>query len=335
MGSSAMKTRSVVMNHQKAIFCICLVSALFASIAMGLQHRDQIKHLVVFGNSFSDNGNTYAASGDTYPGLPYFRGRFSDGLTWPAYFAKRLHLDIDQSEAFNNFAYGQAQIKGVIPLKTYYPSYPDKQWSFSVPDLSGQIDQYLKKTPQAIEMSLFVLFMGANDFLNYVPHSEKNDQDFALHRAKVFTYQIGRLKKQGAKRIIAFTIRRLQSSPLARQLARQHGDQYMEKLSKMISVFNQYVIKQYEDDDQVWVYDVYAFDQKLQSKPKQYRWQGKTYLMSNMSDPCYLNHGNYIDQTSDVCKNPQQYFYFDRIHPTTYAHGLMAEDLYQSWQAAG
>jgi phospholipase/lecithinase/hemolysin len=39
------------------------------------------KQLVIFGDSYSDNGNVYAASKNTYPGQAYYLGHFLDGLS--------------------------------------------------------------------------------------------------------------------------------------------------------------------------------------------------------------------------------------------------------------
>jgi|SRR5215469_9709362 len=42
------------------------------------------QRLVVFGDSLSDNGNSFALAG--FPGFPYFEGRYSNGPNWVDYF---------------------------------------------------------------------------------------------------------------------------------------------------------------------------------------------------------------------------------------------------------
>lgn len=45
-----------------------------------------------FGDSLSDTGNGYTASGGTFPPSPYQDGRFSDGPLWVEYLASGLGL---------------------------------------------------------------------------------------------------------------------------------------------------------------------------------------------------------------------------------------------------
>ncbi|MDK2413159.1 putative Ig domain-containing protein, partial [Aphanizomenon sp. PH219] len=60
------------------------------------------KNLVIFGDSLSDTGNAYKASGNTFPAPPNYQGRFSNGLVWVDYFAHDLQFT-DQS--IQNYAF--------------------------------------------------------------------------------------------------------------------------------------------------------------------------------------------------------------------------------------
>ena len=57
--------------------CIALLSA----------QASAYSSLVVFGDSLSDTGNVYAATGGVIPGAPYASGRFSNGPIWLDTFA--------------------------------------------------------------------------------------------------------------------------------------------------------------------------------------------------------------------------------------------------------
>jgi phospholipase/lecithinase/hemolysin len=46
----------------------------------------KVHNLVVFGDSLSDNGNTYVAAG--LPKPPYYHGRWTMGITWVDYFTR-------------------------------------------------------------------------------------------------------------------------------------------------------------------------------------------------------------------------------------------------------
>ena len=57
--------------------------ALAACALAGAASAQSYDRLVVFGDSLSDNGNLYLATGRTTPASPpYFQGRFSSGPVW-------------------------------------------------------------------------------------------------------------------------------------------------------------------------------------------------------------------------------------------------------------
>ncbi|RKO86273.1 hypothetical protein BDK51DRAFT_31840, partial [Blyttiomyces helicus] len=56
-------------------------------------------HLVVYGDSFSDTGNTFKLSNGTWPVSAYFHGHFSNGRLWQEVAAQELHA-VRTNEAF-------------------------------------------------------------------------------------------------------------------------------------------------------------------------------------------------------------------------------------------
>ncbi len=66
----------------------------------------EINQLYVFGDSLSDVGNVFRATGRQYPASPpYFQGRFANGPVWVEYLADDLKLPRNPS---TNFAFGGA-----------------------------------------------------------------------------------------------------------------------------------------------------------------------------------------------------------------------------------
>jgi phospholipase/lecithinase/hemolysin len=62
-----------------AVVASCLPSTSAAPSAYGRR----IKHMAVFGDSYSDTGNVYKLSHGAWPlPHPYFHGRFTNGPTW-------------------------------------------------------------------------------------------------------------------------------------------------------------------------------------------------------------------------------------------------------------
>lgn len=106
--------------------------------------------IAIFGDSLSDTGNLYAATGGAIPAAPYVDGRFSNGPIWAD----------DMIGAFNakglfgqSFAYGSAN---VIENGDF------------IPDLGTQIGIFETFVPDEVlgDNPLAALWMGANDLFD-------------------------------------------------------------------------------------------------------------------------------------------------------------------------
>ena len=99
-------------------------------------------HVVVFGDSLSDNGNA---------------GRFSNGPVWVEVLANRLGLALRPSQAGGrNYAVGGARLD---PHSGEH-------------SLRAQADQFLRASPPA-GRTLYVVYGGGNDVLGAVGHPER------------------------------------------------------------------------------------------------------------------------------------------------------------------
>ena len=300
----------------------------------------KVNHLVVLGDSYSDNGNTYAASNNTYPGHPYALGRFSNGPTWSTYLASMLGIDPMDPTAFQNFAYGQAQIIGSTEFDTYNQDTSGKTWKFTVPDLNNEINQYETESETYPAQSLFIVFIGTNDLLNYplTPNTQSTNQ-FVSKLINALKQNVKRLETQGAKHIILVNMRALEYSPLAHQLADASvkagvftsQKAYMSALVSAIVSFNEQLKQSFQADPSVSIFSANQFDKQWLNgkKSESYPYYRAQYHLSEINTPCYVNHGNYVQQSSSVCADPMNHFFFDRIHPTTTIHYQMAKALDQ------
>ena len=287
------------------------------------------KQLVIFGDSYSDNGNTFQASKNTYPGPAYYLGRFSNGTNWTEYLAARMGFDFVNATTFRNYAYGQAQVLGDVSFDTYHVDNPKKTWQFTVPDLSNQVSQYFQEGSVDASNSLYIIFIGTNDFLNHNPTGKTNNKKIVTTWLKALHTQVSRLKKAGATHIVLFTIRDLQRSPLAKSLAAKYQNNYTAKLNTMITQFNTALLTTYKNSNIVRIYDVYGFDQTLFSKQATYTWYRETMRLNEKTAACYVNHGNYIDTMGPACDDAWGYVFYDRIHLTTAANKLMSDTFYE------
>ena len=104
--------------------------------------------LVVFGDSISDNGNVFRASGGTFPGFPYYQGRFSNGPIW-----------IDDLAA----------IPGVVGQPTedlaYGGARTDTNIDPRLPGMQAEVGGYLALHPVVDPNALYIVWGGGNDYL--------------------------------------------------------------------------------------------------------------------------------------------------------------------------
>ena len=136
-----------------------------------LAEAASFQNLYVFGDSLSDVGNAFRDTGGLIPPpvLPtsnggfspgYANGRFSNGSIWVEYLAKDLGLSLDTR---NDFAYGGAttgQENGLNPLLSQFGL------PVTLPGLQQQITTFQSQNPVPDQDALYVLWAGANDYLN-------------------------------------------------------------------------------------------------------------------------------------------------------------------------
>src|SRR3981081_352020 len=74
------------MKKLRSLFCLAALPLICASASFGQQLLApfQVRKLIVFGDSLSDNGNSFVQS--RLPPAPYFEGRWSNGFNWIADF---------------------------------------------------------------------------------------------------------------------------------------------------------------------------------------------------------------------------------------------------------
>ena len=129
------------------------------TFASGRAQADQITGIVSFGDSLSDVGNDYIASGGTQPAprRTIINGRFTNGGNWLDYLAHDLGVaaPVAALAGGSNYAFGGASTGS--GTTTFAPGQ-------QVPNVDTQIGMYLSThTPTAGQ--LFTIWAGANNLL--------------------------------------------------------------------------------------------------------------------------------------------------------------------------
>ncbi|HEY9660166.1 MAG TPA: SGNH/GDSL hydrolase family protein, partial [Allocoleopsis sp.] len=102
-----------------------------STVVFSARQAPSINTLYVFGDSLSDTGTVFRATGGLYPSdPPYFQGRYSNGRVWVEYLADYLAVD-----RINNFACGGATTEGNA--------------TSLVPGLLSQVQSFTQNHPHA------------------------------------------------------------------------------------------------------------------------------------------------------------------------------------------
>jgi phospholipase/lecithinase/hemolysin len=270
----------------------------------------------VFGDSLSDTGNVFAATGGlTAPTTaipqdpPYFQGRFSNERVWVDYLGEQLGLTPSPYITLNpaipnqgvNFAVGGAssgQGNAVVP-------------NAPLPGVLEQVGLLTQPTLQANQKldpdALYAVWGGAND---YVFGQATNTTQTVQNLSNA----VGLLASSGAKNILVFNLPDLGKIPLASTtgvssnltaLTNDHNKKLAEELGKYSN---------YSDLNLISV-DVFSLFNQVEANPGEFGFK-------DVSTPCVVGDFQTI---ISVCTQPNDYLFYDSVHPTTGVHKLVAD----------
>jgi len=282
---------------RKIIFAIALtLLAFMTSLVFSAQQPEPINQLYVFGDSLSDVGTVFRATGGMYPSNPtYFQGRYSNGRVWVEYLADRLHLSSKQT---NNFAYGGATT--------------GSNGNSLVPGLLTQVQSFTQTHQQTNPNALYVLWAGANDYLQGVSS--------ATVPVENVTGGIASLTGVGAKKILVANLPDLGQLPATRTSANSAS------LSALTQAHNQglrrslKLLSQQYSDLQIVTLDANRLYRDAITNPA-------AFGFTNVISACLSG--------SRACGNPDEFLFWDGIHPTTAAHRILGEAAFSAIQDGG
>ncbi|WP_016950144.1 CHRD domain-containing protein [Anabaena sp. PCC 7108] len=249
-------------------------------------------NFVIFGDSLSDTGNAYQASGNTFPLPPYYQGRFSNGLLWVDYLSQKLEFS---DESVKNFAFAGANT-GVSNVIDGFP--------IIIPGLLSQIEQFKTvnaNTPVG-EDTLYVIWAGSNDFDFPNPTADPVQSVTNIGNA------ITTLSTLGAKEIVVANLTDLSARPLNinsnnTEDGRAFSIDFKNALSQEVNDLEPSL------NIDISVVDIFGLNDAVQANPEDYNF-------TNLTEPL-------ISATGDV--NPDEYAFWDDVHPTTRLHQLVSQ----------
>ncbi|GJJ72812.1 hypothetical protein EMPS_05170 [Entomortierella parvispora] len=288
--------------------------------------------MVVFGDSFSDGGNTFDLSNGSWPEPLYYPGgRFSNGKVWTDY--------VTEARRFRttNFAYGGATTDSKV-----VQGYSGREADIPVPGFHQQLDTYSAELKngdagdEKLNSTLFVVSFQGNDFIfdpNIRTEQVLSNIEHGIRRL---------IEKMGAQHLIVvenFDFGKvpyfLFNSTLSREktaLAQKQYREYQELIQRLRRDYggSKRSLKCKEGSENgsnadsttgkrkanIVFFDLYALFDKLHC-PRQLRRLG-------IRD---IDHGCVDDRATKQCESPSEHFFYDSFHPSTKVHREVANGI--------
>jgi outer membrane lipase/esterase len=278
--------------------------ALVATAAVSPAHAGKVGDIVFFGDSLSDTGNIWYATGG-FPPPPYNQGtqgagpdrtggQWSDplGPSWSTVFAHTYGQYATPSlVGGNNYAWGGART-GVNPD------------ALGAPWLNQQVGQYLLGgTPD--KHTLFSVVIGGNDVANNLGSAAAIQAGMAS-----ITASINALYGAGGRQFLVANVPDIGSTPEFQDIDQQQPGtaalatamtmQWNMALNAALAALNL-------ADARIYFLDLYALgnDPELLAS------------FANTTDACLTNQG--------MCADPSTYLYWDSFHPSSTTHAAFAQ----------
>jgi phospholipase/lecithinase/hemolysin len=269
----------------------------------------------IFGDSLSDTGNAFTTTGGLTnpqkaipPSPPFAPGRFSNGKVWVDYAEEQLKLNPIPSVAIQagtiprqgvNFAIGGAQ----TGLQSTFPG-----TTFTIPGVLAQVGQFRQSSPVADPNALYAVFAGANDYtFNANPDVNQVVQNLSV--------AVGSLAQSGAKNIVVLNLPNLGETPFSRvrgtsqqlnNLTKQHNTQLAVALQGL---------RLNNPNLNLTSVDINSLFDQVRGNPTRFGFK-------DVTNSCVIGD---ITNIISACNNPDDFLFFDAVHPTTKVHDLIAK----------
>lgn len=273
-----------------------------------------INRIVAFGDSLSDNQNLFNASFWRFPQADsWLRGRFSNGKVWVEYVAENLGVPL------NTWAMGAA---GAKPMHHWSPG----GLAIELPGILEQVLSWQSYAQRAQGYqpanTLFTILIGANDLI-YYGHSVQeiiNTKTQALHR----------LINAGARNILLSTVPDVSRAPLLQERSEAEKNllsNEVRELNRQLTTLVSHFQTLYPNV-KIALFDTYNLFEEITTNPAKYNIRNTDTSCLRMEIDSKENYLVWLP-ARDICDNPDQFVFWDILHPTTRVHQLVAEKITQ------
>lgn len=304
------------------------------------------------------------------PGKPYWNARFSNGRVWNEYLAQMWSIQKSDEEVYLNKAFGgswaatydnQLTVWNLIrhPLGIIKTLIVGK---LIPPSLGLTVQAYLLEHQRLDEKSVYFIYSGFNDYLNILQFEDNYNP--AVMSIYVDTVLDGlssaalKLADAGAARFVIMGLPHIGDMPKFvntndREVLNAAVDQHNERLQVRIEDWK----KRYPSADFLFIDMEQSLARELINPEK--------YGFTNISEACIdvkfpmlsaytqspfvqnpvLNYAQALNYTDEglapgvknyhTCDTPENYLFWDEIHPSTRAHSFLALDVCTAMKSHG
>ncbi|KAF3886353.1 MULTISPECIES: SGNH/GDSL hydrolase family protein [Nostocales] len=283
----------------------------FVSLSVPLKASAAFSQFNVFGDSLSDTGNIFnitqqLPSGAIPPSPPYFQGRFSNDKVWVDYLGQALGLTPTLSTNLSttiptqgiNFAFGgstSGQGNAFVP---------------GAPGVLAQVTGFLANNQTVDANGLYAVWGGGNDYL----FGQNPD---VVQIVKNISNSVELLAQAGAQNILVFNLPDLGKTPIVL------GSANSPILTAATNAHNAVLatsIAQLSNNIpgvNIIPVDINSLFNQAIANPGEFGFK-------DVTTSCVI-YKITINQVLKTCDNPNDFLFFDEVHPTTNAHKLVAE----------
>ena len=301
---------------------VCLLAAVIAA-PMETAAQMTFSRIVVFGDSLSDPGNDFALintqntppydnidPGTIIPHAPYAKGghHYSNGATWVEQFAKFRGMAQYVTPAWQS-AGTKAANYAVGGGRAY-----DDQINKNLPQ---QVSRFLEDVGdyQAPSDALYVIEFGGNDTRDILAGGVPSD---IIYQAVTSIVQnISILYQNGARKFLVWNIPDLSKTPAIQFMG---TDAQQAVYGLLYLYFNPAIDGALSYVSQFPGIEIKRFD--AFGKVNDFVENQATYGLEVVDEACVTPKVPPFN-----CKEPDEYLFWDGIHPTKAAHGILAQEV--------
>ena len=284
----------------KRMHVLAAVSAFaLAAAVSGVASAQEYDRVVSFGDSLTDNGNLFAVTGGTNPPFPYYQGRFSNGPTFVELLGYTQAGVGGPLTGSVNYAFGGARTDGAM----------------SPPGMQTQLAMYMGAGGTFDADDLVTVWGGANNIFQGLPGAAVSPDPFgaigatAVAAAADIGLLVDQIADAGAGTLLVPNLPNLSATP---QFA---GGPAQGLANVATNSFNAALFAQLQAqaaahaDTNIIHMDVHRAFEVVRVSPGRFGF-------TNVTQPCFNG--------VSVCGNPDDYVYWDGVHPTAAGHRLLA-----------